>query len=90
MNLRAEGVGLPHAHIRDRLLSVCSALGFPSGALSCVFLFSQQPDMRKSKALDVENVLRMEITMSKPMVLHADGGISGRCNTGKPLSVCKP
>ena len=31
----------------------------------------------KIKGLDVENVLRMEITMSKPMVLHADGEYLG-------------
>ena len=71
MNLRAEGGGVPmapHASYTDGLLSVCSAFGMP-------FLVAARHE--NIKGFDVENVQRMELAMSKPMVLHADGEYLG-------------
>lgn len=80
MNLRAEGGGVPmapHASYTDGLLSVCSAFGIPKWRTFLCLPFLVAARHEKIKGFDVENVLRMEITMSKPMVLHADGEYLG-------------
>ena len=80
MNLRAEGGGVhmaPQASYTDGLLSVCSACGIPKWRTFLCLPFLVAARHENIKGFDVENVLRMEITMSKPMVLHADGEYLG-------------
>ena len=80
MNLRAEGGGVPmapHASYTDGLLSVCSAFGIPKWRTFLCLPFLVAARHENIKGFDVENVQRMELAMSKPMVLHADGEYLG-------------
>ena len=67
----------PHASYTDGLLSVCSACGIPKWRTFLCLPFLVAARHGKIKGFDVENVLGMGITMSRPMVLHADGEYLG-------------
>ena len=80
MNLRAEGGGVPmapQASYTDGLLSVCSACGIPKWRTFLCLPFLVAARHENIKGFDVENVQRMELAMSEPMVLHADGEYLG-------------
>ena len=86
MNLRAEGGGVPmapHASFTDGKLSVCSAYGIPKWRTFLCLPFLVAARHERIKGFCVENAKQIELTISKPMVLHADGEYLGDVEQAK-------
>lgn len=80
MNLRAEGGGVPmapHASCIDGKLSVCSAYGIPKWRTFFCLPFLVAARHEHIRGFCMENAQQLELTISKPMVLHADGEYLG-------------
>jgi diacylglycerol kinase family enzyme len=80
MNLRAEGGGVPmapNADPADGKLSVCSAYGIPKWRTFFCLPLLVAAKHEKLKAFQLKNCKSVHMSLSKPMIIHADGEYCG-------------
>jgi diacylglycerol kinase family enzyme len=80
MNLRAEGGGVPMAPSADSVdgkLSVCSAYGIPKWRTFFCLPLLVAAKHEKLKAFQLKNCKSVHMSLSKPMIIHADGEYCG-------------
>jgi diacylglycerol kinase family enzyme len=80
MNLRAEGGGVPmapNADPADGKLSVCSAYGIPKWRTFFCLPLLVAAKHEKLKAFQLKNCKSVRMSLSKPMIIHADGEYCG-------------
>jgi YegS/Rv2252/BmrU family lipid kinase len=80
MNLRAEGGGVPMAPSADPAdgkLSVCSAYGIPKWLTFFCLPLLVAAKHEKLKAFQLKNCKSVHMSLSKPMIIHADGEYCG-------------
>lgn len=91
MNARAEGGGVPmtpHAKMNDGKLSLCTVHDIPAWRTFFVLPFLMIGKHEKFRYFSIKEYESMDVVLSKPMTLHADGEFLA--NTDKMRFECMP
>lgn len=91
MNARAEGGGIPmtpRAKMNDGKLSLCTVHDIPAWRTFFVVPFLMIGKHEKFRCFSIKEYESMDVVLSKPMTLHADGEFLA--NTDKMRFECMP